>query len=477
MTLANDYFLGKWPDPTIDIVTDRARPSNIWTRATYYEGLMALYDIDRRQAYYDYAVEWGESHSWEPAYGGTTTRNADNQCAGQTYIELYEIDPQPERIAKIKTTIDRIVNSTRSDDWWWIDALQMAMPVFAKLGVVYDDDGYFEKMFDLYSHTKTQRGNDGLYNTVDHLWWRDDSFDPPYTTPNGQDTYWSRGNGWVFAGLARVLDIMPADAPHRDEYVTTFQEMAAALLPIQRADGFWNVSLHDPNDYGGKETSGTAFFVFGLAWGINSGLLVGEQFMTAATKGWNGMVNDALHPNGFLGYVQSTGKQPSDGQPVTYTKPPNFEDYGLGAFLLAGSEIYQLADGAIVGLAGDYNDDGIVDAADYVVWRHNLGAPPGTLVNDVDGGVVGPAQYATWRANFGATRATRADTKSSSVPEPATSFLILLAMGIVFRRLGDRLPQHTQRAGRTELMSAQSAEFVRATEFHKEASAAHAHST
>ena len=196
----------------------------------------------------------------------------------------------------------------------------------------------------MYMHTKTVEGGNGLYNSIDHLWWRDKDFDPPHTSPNGEDTYWSRGNGWVLAALARVLDVMPEDAPHRDEYIKTFKEMSEALIPIQREDGFWNVSLHDSTEYGGKETSGTAFFVFGLAWGVNNGLLTDPVYKNAAVKGWNGMVNYALHVNGFLGYMQSTGKQPSDGQPLTYDKVPNFEDYGLGAFLLAGSEIYKLAD-------------------------------------------------------------------------------------------------------------------------------------
>lgn len=344
MTLANRYFMDKWPDPGQPIVTDRRRPSNIWTRATYYEGLMALYEIDPKQTYYDYAVAWGEAHHWEPAYGGTQTRNADNQCCGQTYIDLYRIDPQPKRIGPIKQTIDNMVNSDKSDDWWWIDALQMAMPVFARLGVVYEDDRYFEKMYDLYIFTKEKHGGNGLYNPEDALWWRDKDFVPPYKTPGGKNCYWSRGNGWVFAAMVRVLDIMPPDAPHREEYMTMFKDMAEALLALQREDGFWNVSLVDPTDFGGKETSGTAFFVYGFAWGVRKGLLDQERFLPAAIRGWNGMAHDALHPNGFLGYVQSTGKQPSDGQPVTYDRVPNFEDYGLGAFLLAGSEMAKLAD-------------------------------------------------------------------------------------------------------------------------------------
>ena len=359
MLLANRYFMEKWPDPGLNIVTDKVRPSNIWTRATYYEGLMALYSIDPEEEFYDYAVEWGESHSWEPAYGGIT-RNADNQCCGQTYIELYLLDNQAERILPIKACIDLMVNSTQSDDWWWIDAVQMAMPIFAKLGAIYNDSACYEKMFDLYYYTKTVQGTSGLYNPADHLWWRDASFTPPYTTPDGLNCYWSRGNGWVFAALARVLDVLPADAPHREEYLNTFVEMAEMLVGLQRPDGFWNPSLVDSNDYGGMETSGTAFFTYGLAWGINNSILSPELCKPSVVKAWNGMANEALHSNGFLGYVQGTGKQPSDGQPVTYDKVPNFEDYGLGGFLLAGSEVYKMAPDTADTIPVTFRDDVII---------------------------------------------------------------------------------------------------------------------
>lgn len=408
MTRANLYFMNKWPDPTVDIVTDKVRPSNIWTRATYYEGLMALSRIDNQSTYYDYAVDWAESHNWAPAYGDLTSGNGDNQCAGQTYLELYQIDPQPERIAPIRQAIDNMVNSSDSSQWWWIDALQMAMPVFAKLGTITGDDAYFEKMYDIYSYTRNVHGfrspgDAGLYNEVDHLWWRDRNFDPPITAPNGEDVYWSRGNGWVLAALARVLDVMPDDAPHRDEYVTTFQEMSAALIPIQREDGFWNASLHDPNDYGGKETSGTAFFTFGLAWGVNHGVLEGDEYVEAATDGWDGMVNDALHENGFLGYVQSTGKQPSDGQPLSYDKPPNFEDYGLGAFLLAGSEIFQLQ------ASLDRDNDGDLDGRDFLIIQREE-----------------PSLAPLWQTQFGA--GVTSHVTFETVPEPSAFLLALIAM-------------------------------------------------
>jgi rhamnogalacturonyl hydrolase YesR len=118
--------------------------------------------------------------------------------------------------------------------------------------------------------------------------------------------------------------------------------MMEALVPIQREDGFWNASLHDPTNYGGIELTGTSLFVYGIAWGINNGLLEREKYMPVITKAWNGLVNDCLHENGFLGYVQGTGKGPSAGQPVTYDKVPDFEDYGLGCFMLAGTEVYKM---------------------------------------------------------------------------------------------------------------------------------------
>ena len=167
LQLANGYFMNKWPDPGKEIVTNRARPSNIWTRAVYYEGLMELYRLNKEKALYDYAVDWGEKHSWN--LRDAPTRNADNQCSGQTYIDLYLIDRKPERIAAIKASADAMVGSEKTDDWNWIDALQMAMPVFVRLGRVYNDTSYYRKMYDLYNFAKYRHGTTGLYNPADHL--------------------------------------------------------------------------------------------------------------------------------------------------------------------------------------------------------------------------------------------------------------------------------------------------------------------
>jgi unsaturated rhamnogalacturonyl hydrolase len=349
MRLANTYFMGKWPDPGKEIVTNIARPSNIWTRAVYYEGLIALYSIDPQKQYYGYAVDWGQKRQWMPR-NGVMDRDADDQCCGQTYIDLFNLsraavvpDQHPEWVAGIRTCIDNMVKSDRCDDWHWIDAIQMAMPVFTRLGVLYKDTSYFRKMYELYHYTKTIHGIHGLYNADEHLWWRDKDFVPPYKEPNGQNCYWSRGNGWVLAALVRVLSILPQIDAHRPEYLRDYLDMISALAAVQRADGFWNASLHDSAHFGGKEVSGTALFTYGMAWGIRQGYLDKKQFLPIVTRAWNAMVTDALHTDGMLGYVQGTGKEPKDGQPVGYDKIPDFEDYGLGCFLLAGSEVYQLS--------------------------------------------------------------------------------------------------------------------------------------
>jgi unsaturated rhamnogalacturonyl hydrolase len=342
LRLANKYFMEKWPDAGKPIFTNIERPSNIWTRAVYYEGLMALYAMDKKKAYYDYALQWGEKHKWG-LRGGIQTRNADNQCCGQTYIDIYLLDGKknPERIKDIKASIDGMMLTAKIDDWNWVDALQMAMPVFLRLGNLYDTS-YHRRMYEMYAFTKYKHGTNGLYNPTEHLWWRDKDFVPPYKEPNGEDCYWSRGNGWVVAALTKTLAGLPKTDPHYNEYLQDYKDMLAALLPVQRADGYWNVSLHDSTHFGGREVSGTSLFVYGMAWGINNNIIDRNTYQPVLLKAWNAMVKEVVHPDGKLGYVQGTGKEPKDGQPVNYDHTPDFEDYGLGCFLMAGTEVYKL---------------------------------------------------------------------------------------------------------------------------------------
>lgn len=338
----NKHYMKNNPDCTLpSFVKGKMRASNIWTRTVYYEGLLALYSIYPDTEYYAYAYQWGDFHKWG-MWRGTTTRHADNYACGQVYIDMYNLCPKPEILLNVKSNLNMLVNTPQINEWWWIDAIQMGMPGFAKMGKLTGEQKYFDKMWQMYEYTRHQHGEHGMFNQKDGLWWRDQDFDPPYKEPNGEDCYWSRGNGWVYAALVRVLDEIPANEVHRQDYINDFLTMSKAIKACQREDGFWNVSLHDPNHFGGKELTGTSLFVYGMAWGIRNGLLDRDEYLPIVLKAWNAMVKDAVHPDGFLGYVQGTGKEPKDGQPVTYDSKPDFDDFGTGCFLLAGSEIYKL---------------------------------------------------------------------------------------------------------------------------------------
>lgn len=338
----NKHYMKNNPDCTLpSFVKGKMRASNIWTRTVYYEGLLALYSIYPDTEYYAYAYQWGDFHKWG-MWRGTTTRHADNYACGQVYIDMYNLCPKPEILLNVKSNLNMLVNTPQINEWWWIDAIQMGMPGFAKMGKLTGEQKYFDKMWQMYEYTRNQHGEHGMFNQKDGLWWRDQDFDPPYKEPNGEDCYWSRGNGWVYAALVRVLDEIPANEVHRQDYINDFLTMSKAIKACQREDGFWNVSLHDPNHFGGKELTGTSLFVYGMVWGIRNGLLDRDEYLPIVLKAWNAMVKDAVHPDGFLGYVQGTGKEPKDGQPVTYDSKPDFDDFGTGCFLLAGSEIYKL---------------------------------------------------------------------------------------------------------------------------------------
>lgn len=326
-----------------------------WDRATCFEGLVGFYHQYALQELYDYCVFWAEYNGWA-IWGGTTSRNADQQTAGQVYLELYQYDPQPNRIAMIQAAIDNMVASTASDDWWWIDAIQMALPVFAKFGDLYDDPAYFDKGWDLFYHTYALEGDQGLYSDNgahaygEHLWWRDAAFQPPTVSPNGQQVFWARGNGWVFAGLARTLEHMQPTDPHYADYVQVFEEMAASLVTRQLPNGFWPVNLDDPDHaksvnatyIDDPETTGTSFFTYGLAWGVRNGFLDPDVYGPAVVAGWNALASQAVDANGRVGWCQATGIGPESSQPFDQYRTT---DFGVGAVLLAASEVLQLACG------------------------------------------------------------------------------------------------------------------------------------
>lgn len=356
MEVANDYFINKYPDAGAPTYVKKMRPSNLWTRGVYFEGLVELIDIEQaaQSPKYEqnnqYLYDWASSHEWVPR-NGVKTRDADDYCCCQAYLSMYE-KGQVKYYNPTVQCMDNLLSTPASvGDWTWIDAIQMGLPVLTKMSAIKQKEGdeafsrYAQQGWKMYSYTRDRLAG-GLFNKEEGLWWRDKDFVPPYKEPNGKNCYWSRGNGWVYAALVRAMqDIMSMDNydDYLDEYKSDYMKMTKALTKCQRKDMFWNVSLLDESNYGGKELTGTALFVYGMAWGIRNGLLDSKTYLPIVAKTWNAMVKECLHKNGFLGYVQGTGKQPSDSQPVGYDNEPDFDDFGLGCFLLAGSEVYQLA--------------------------------------------------------------------------------------------------------------------------------------
>lgn len=349
METANRYFLTKYPDAGAPTFVKKQRPSNLWTRGVYFEGLCELIDLEpldspERKASEKYINEWGNAHKWYPR-DGVKTKDADNYCCCQTYLR------KTDQLQPTIDCMDNLLSRPESlHDWTWVDAIQMGLPVLTRLSLVMAQQGradfakYAEQGWKMYSWTRNELAG-GLFNEQDGLWWRDKDFVPPYTTPNGKQCYWSRGNGWAYAALVRAMnDIQSIEgyASHYEEYKSDFLKMTDALVKCQRKDLFWNVSLADKDDFGGKELTGTALFVYGMAWGVNNNILPEKPYRKLALKTWKAMVKSCLHKDGFLGFVQGTGKQPSDSQPVSYTSEPDFDDFGLGCFLLAGSQVYRL---------------------------------------------------------------------------------------------------------------------------------------
>ncbi|GAA3724581.1 glycoside hydrolase family 88 protein [Streptomyces tremellae] len=316
---------------------------NLWANATFYSGLMALYRLTRDARYLDRARSWAESRAYG-LNGGTTTRDADNQCAGQVYLDLYEAEPDPAKLTAIETCLHRMTAVDpvdKNDDWWWDDALHMGMPPFAGLGALRGDPAYWTKLHSLYTHTKSAEGGPGLLDPATGLWYRDKNFLPGgILSPSGKPVVWSRGNGWVAAGHVKTLKALPADRSDAAEYRDTLKRLIDAVARVQRADGFWNVNLADPEHFPGPETSGTVFFAYGTAYAVAAGLVDRAARLPVAARAWNGLVATAVHPDGTLGYVQKVGDRPDSSQPVTYDSTA---DFAVGGFLLAGTELAGLA--------------------------------------------------------------------------------------------------------------------------------------
>ncbi|MCB1133020.1 MAG: glycoside hydrolase family 88 protein, partial [Verrucomicrobiae bacterium] len=312
----------------------------VWDRATYHTGNMRAWEVLGLARDHDRSVAWAEANGW--LRGPEGAAHADAHCCGQPYIDLYMVDPQPVRIANIKSTMDALVANpaASNNDWTWIDAMYMAAPTLARLDVLYPAGPpvtggrtYFQQLSDMYFHSKNTEAG-GLFSAGNSLWYRDAD------KKNNNKPFWGRGNGWVIAMCARVLEQYPdPEDPRRDEFETMLQTMAAKLITLQQPDGFWRSNLLDPTAYPNPETSCTAFFTYAFAFGINEGLLDAATYGPSVELAWNAMVATALHPDGKLGYVQGPAADPG---PASYTTD---RDFGYGVFLLAGCEYLEMLGG------------------------------------------------------------------------------------------------------------------------------------
>ena len=310
-----------------------------WIRATYYTGVMGAYHATKDPAYLEQARKWGEKHQWKV---GTEKSGYNQLFCAMTWAELHLLDSDPK---KIQPTIDWLNTDAPTSpggpkDWYghagpwdnllYADSLYGA-PVFAMLHKATGDQRYLDIM-----HDSFWKVTDALLDAEDDIYYRDRAYIGKRTA-NDRKILWSRGNGWVFAGLSRVLAHLPKDDPHYDRYLDLYKRMAKSIASRQHDDGLWRSNLGDPDHYLMPESSGTAFFTFGFAWGINNGHLAKDDYLPTVIKGWNGLVH-CIHPDGNMGWVQPVDGQPRPSLPVTT------HEYAAGLFLLAGSEVLKLAE-------------------------------------------------------------------------------------------------------------------------------------
>ncbi|TNJ45848.1 glycoside hydrolase family 88 protein [Tamlana fucoidanivorans] len=311
----------------------------VWDYGAFYSGLSSFYKVNKDPKYLKAMFEVGETYKW-----GIRPRpwDANVLAIGHMYLDMYEISGDKAILHDIEFCLnahfDRhpkqpdvtFMNNKYWWSWWsWCDALFMAPPTFAKYAEVTGETKYLDKMDELWEITHNY-----LFDTTENLYYRDDRFFEK-ESKNRKKVFWSRGNGWVLGGLVKVMEAMPKDYKNRDFYEETFKKMCAAVKNSQHKKGYWTASMLDQKDFEGIESSGTAFFCYAIAWGINKGYLDEKAYKLTALKAWDVLVK-CVHPTGKVGYVQRVGYGPDS---VSYD---DSEEYGAGAFLLAGSEIYKM---------------------------------------------------------------------------------------------------------------------------------------
>lgn len=312
-----------------------------WTNGAFYSGLFAAWETTNEDFIYKAMMYMGEISQWKPCNTGLMDR-ANDVAIGQTYIDLYRIEKKTEMIRPLTDTLHAFMSRTyqpkghKMQTWWWCDALFMEPPTLVKLGVTLKDDRFLK-----YNDLKYKECYDLLYDQEEHLFARDIMYvvkgdgNDKYEA-NGKKVFWSRGNGWVVAGLVKILTELPLNYPERPFYENLYKEMCAKIASLQQEDGLWRTSLLDPASFPGGEVSGSGFFCYALTWGINNNILDKKTYLPVVEKAWIGLDNN-VDEKGKIGWVQPIGDYP-----VQNFNKGSWEVFGTGAYLLAGSEVIKL---------------------------------------------------------------------------------------------------------------------------------------
>ena len=324
---------------------NKAEVNSFWDNAAYHTGNIEVYKLLQDEQMLNYSIRWAEHHQWkgatEPDAAKWKYKNygegqdyvlfGDWQICFQTYIDLFAIAPEEKKIYRAIEVMNYEADSEANDYWWWADALYMVMPVMTKMYWLTGDVKYLNKLYEniLYTDSIMLDKETGLY-------FRDAKYIyPNHKTASGKKDFWARGDGWVLAGLAKVLDGMPETYVRQPFFVEKYVRLARAVKELQQPEGHWTRSMMDPEQAPGYETSGTAFFCYGLLWGVNHGYLSKKEFGPTIQKAWNYLATTALQEDGKVGYVQPIGERAIPGQTVDANSQANF---GVGAFLLAACE-------------------------------------------------------------------------------------------------------------------------------------------
>lgn len=320
---------------------------SFWDEAAYHTGNMEAYFLTKNPVYLKYSEDWAMHNEWKGAksdkkdewkysYGEKNdyVLFGDWQTCFQTYYDLYTLKPVDYKIKRAREVMEYQMSTDKNDYWWWADGLYMVMPVMTKLYKLTDNPLYLDKLYEYFAYADSV-----MYDSEVGLYYRDGSFVyPKHNILDGKKDFWARGDGWVIAAFAKVLTDLPKTDTHRNVYIDRYLAMAKTLQACQHPDGYWTRSLLEHDFAPGPETSGTAFFAYGLQWGINNGMLDSKVYQPVVDKAWKYLTTVALQPDGKVGYVQPIGAKAIPGQILDVNSTANF---GVGAFLLAACERYR----------------------------------------------------------------------------------------------------------------------------------------